>query len=345
MTALTTTDGLSRALTLQEDEIILVLQSSLYPGAKPESIKLVLGYCRAAGLDPMQKPVHIVPMNVKKPGGGRDDYEWRDVVLPGIGLYRTQAARTSELAGIDEPVFGPMVSRFGIEFPESCKVTVYRKIGGERVAFTACEFWVENYATAKRDSDMPNAVWKRRPRGQLAKCAEAQALRKAFPELGSQPTADETIIDPTDVIDGATGAPLQSAAGPVVARKPKAAPPADVVDVEARQRQYEEVRATYGDKEAENFEPSETLKTTQKPPAQPVNAGPEGGATDGARPTDKPADGKMVGAGEIAYLQKKAKSIGVDLADVNPTGLLIEAGKLTRADFDTMKAELMKRGA
>ena len=36
------------------------------------------------------------------PGGGRDDYEWRDVVMPGIGLYRVQAARTGELAGIHE---------------------------------------------------------------------------------------------------------------------------------------------------------------------------------------------------------------------------------------------------
>lgn len=334
MNALTTTDGAPRALALQDDEIIPVLQSSLYPGAKPESIKLVLGYCKAAGLDPMQKPVHLVPMNVKKPGGGRDDYEWRDVVMPGIGLYRTQAARTGELAGIDEPIFGPMVSRFGIEFPEFCKVTVYRMIGGLRVAFTACEFWVENYATVKRDSDQPNAMWKRRPRGQIAKCAEAQALRKAFPELGSQPTADETIIEPGDG-DSAIGAPLQSAAGPVVARKPKAAPPADVVDVEAQHRKYEEVRATYGDKEAENFEPSETPKTAPKPPAQPVNAGPEGGAT--------------VGAGEVKYLQRKAESIGQDLAEVAEAlglqGIVIEAGKLAKTDFDSLKAELMKRGA
>jgi phage recombination protein Bet len=224
MTAIALSEGGSRALTLSEDELIPVLQASLYPGAKPESIKLVLGYCRAAGLDPMQKPVHLVPMNVKKPGS-RDEYEWRDVVMPGIGLYRVQAARTGELAGIDEPVFGEMLKQFGVEYPDWCKVTVYRMIGGQRVAFTACEFWVENYATQKRDSEAPNAMWKRRPRGQLAKCAEAQALRKAFPELGAQPTADETIVEPSDVID------IQHAAqpAPAVGRKSKPAP--DVIDV------------------------------------------------------------------------------------------------------------------
>jgi hypothetical protein len=35
-------------------------------------------------------------------------------------------------------------------------------------------------------------MWKKRSMGQLGKCAEAQALRKAFPEMtGGAPTADE----------------------------------------------------------------------------------------------------------------------------------------------------------
>ena len=101
MSAITRTD--QGALALPEAEMMKVLQSSLYPGAAPDSIKMVLGYCKAAGLDPMQKPVHIVPMWDSKAGCNRD------VIMPGIGLYRTQAAR-SGCAGVTEPEFGPDTS-------------------------------------------------------------------------------------------------------------------------------------------------------------------------------------------------------------------------------------------
>jgi len=177
--------------TLSESQIIEVLATSLYPGAAVNSIKMVLGYCKAAGLDPMQKPVHIVPMWDSKIG------MMRDVVMPGIGLYRTQAARTG-CAGVSEPEFGPdIVETLGganITYPAWCKVTVKRRLAsGEIAEFTAKELWKENYAVkgGKDRSIAPNAMWTKRPYGQLAKCAEAQALRKAFPEIGSEPTADE----------------------------------------------------------------------------------------------------------------------------------------------------------
>lgn len=196
---------------LTEADLMNVLQNSLYPGAKTESIKLVLGYCKAAGLDPMLKPVHIVPMSVKtgrkKPNSDYDEYEMRDVVMPGIGLYRTQASRTGHYAGVSEPEFGPTkemkIGDSKMEYPEWCKVTVNKIVDGHVSPFTATERWLENYATVKRDSTIPNAMWKRRPFAQLAKCAEAQALRKAFPELGAAPTADETIMpeDETQVIE------------------------------------------------------------------------------------------------------------------------------------------------
>ena len=172
--------------TMDEGELMSVLQSSLYPGANVNSIKMVLGYCKAAGLDPMQKPVHIVPM------WDKNSKSMRDVIMPGVGLYRTNAARTNQLAGISEPEFGPDMVVGGITVPEWCRVTVKRLTGGKECSFTAREYWAENYATASKDTDAPNAMWRKRPRGQIAKCAQAQALRMAFPEAtGAAPTADE----------------------------------------------------------------------------------------------------------------------------------------------------------
>lgn len=187
------------ALSTNETELIDVLQSSVYPGAKIESIKLVIGACRASGKDPLKKPYHIVPMlvaNGKKKANGYDDKEWRDVIMPGINDYRTDASRTGQHAGTSEPEFGPdrneTLGGVSITYPEWCRVTVKRLMpSGQIVEFSAVERWKENYATAGRDNDAPNAMWKRRPYAQLAKCAEAQALRKGFPEVGNQPTADE----------------------------------------------------------------------------------------------------------------------------------------------------------
>lgn len=180
------------ALAMNEADLIKVLTNSLYPGAAPQSVMMVISYCQATGLDPMQKPVHIVPIWDSKAGG------MRDVIMPGIGLYRTQAARGGQYAGVSEPEFGPEVTRniggAEITYPEWCKVTVKRALpSGQIVDFVATERWIENYAVkgGKDKSTAPNAMWTKRPYGQIAKCAEAQALRKAFPEVGSAATAEE----------------------------------------------------------------------------------------------------------------------------------------------------------
>lgn len=189
------------ALQMDESELLNVLRNSLYVGANDESIKMAVAYCTASGLDIMQKPVHLVPMYDSK------TKSMRDVVMPGIGLYRTQAARSGAYAGVTEPEFGPDVEEtfaaentyngktrdaVAVTYPAWCKVIVKRRMPDGQIAeFAATERWKENYATAGKDSKQPNAMWQRRPYAQLAKCAEAQALRKAFPEFGAAPTADE----------------------------------------------------------------------------------------------------------------------------------------------------------
>jgi phage recombination protein Bet len=180
------------AFSMDETELIDVLQSSLYPGAALGSIKMVVNYCRAAHLDPMQKPVHIVPIWDSKAKS------MRDVIMPGIGLYRTQAARSGNYAGVSDAEFGPDITEKigGVEitYPQWCRTVVKRLLpSGQIVEFAATERWKENYAVkgGQEKSIAPNAMWQRRPYGQIAKCSEAQALRKAFPEFGAQPTADE----------------------------------------------------------------------------------------------------------------------------------------------------------
>jgi phage recombination protein Bet len=175
-------------------EVWSALKNSLYPGAADESVLMAWDYCSARKLDVMLKPVHLVPMWIKDKQNG-DKGAMRDVVMPGIGLYRIQADRAGNYAGMSAPVFGPDITQDlggqNITFPEWCEITVSKLMGDRLVTFTAREYWVENYATAGKDSIAPNSMWKKRPRAQLVKCTEAQALRKGWPELGAQPTYEE----------------------------------------------------------------------------------------------------------------------------------------------------------
>lgn len=207
-----------QSLQINEEDLFKVLSNSLYVGAQQESIKMVISYCAAAKLDPMLKPVHIVPMfcaTGQKDQKGYDIKAMRDVVMPGIGLYRIQASRSGEFAGTSEPEFGNDITETldgtEITYPAWCKITVKRLLGvGSIAEFTAKEFWKENYATKGKDSKAPNTMWAKRPYAQIAKCAEAQALRKAFPEVGSQPTADEMEGKEIDVTPYGTSQPTKS---------------------------------------------------------------------------------------------------------------------------------------
>jgi phage recombination protein Bet len=210
---------------MDEAELITVLSTSIYPGAQSASIKMALGYCRAQNLDPLQKPVHIVPM------WDKNAKAMRDIIMPGIGLYRVQATRTKAHLGTSEPEFGPLVkTELGgewFEHPEWCKVAVKRLVGGQSAEFTAVEYWLENYANrGKKDGmidERPNAMWMKRARGQLAKCAEAQALRKGFPELGSAPTAEEMEGKEIDITPDAKYVPRVGMSATDVAKESLAA--------------------------------------------------------------------------------------------------------------------------
>lgn len=303
------------AAPISRDELIATLRDSHYPGAKIESVAAVLGYCKAADLDPMDKPVHIVPMQVptgRKDSDGWDITESRDVVMPGIGLYRTKAQRTGQYAGQSEPEFGPDVVEaldgVQITFPAWCRVTVYRLLPGlsAPVAYSAIERWKENYATKSRKSSAPNAMWKKRPYGQLAKCAEAQALRKGFPDaVGSAPTADE---------------------------------------MEGKSLDADQIDADTGVVRGAPLMPQRKSATDSSPPMST-----NGEAQDVAF-KDKPnapaaTQAACINAGQVKYLENKIASIDLDAEAVKQLlsrhGIAALDTTITVDKFDALKAELL----
>jgi phage recombination protein Bet len=166
------------------------LSRSLYPGALTESVLLVIDYCKARGLDPLKKPCHIVPMEVKDAKTG--EYHWRDVVMQGIYELRTTAQRTEEYLGHGKPLYGPNLEYKGVTTPEYCEFTVYRwnPKAKMRAEYPVTVYFTE--AVGLKKTGAVNARWTKAPRQMLTKCAEAAALREAFPdEIGGEMTAEE----------------------------------------------------------------------------------------------------------------------------------------------------------
>lgn len=192
------------------------LIDAIFPTARSaESVMMALAYCRSRSLDVWKRPVHIVPMWSEAQG------RMIETVWPGIAEIRTTAVRTGQYAGNDAAEFGPWIeSEFSgeakrggkvekevvkLRHPEWCRLTVYKIMGGIRVPFVGPKVvWKETYATKSRWTDVPNSMWFERAEGQIEKCAEAAALRRAFPEeIGSDYSAEEMAGRVIGTIDSA----------------------------------------------------------------------------------------------------------------------------------------------
>jgi len=158
------------ALSIWDKDQQEVIRKQIAPGCPDEDLKFFALVCRKHDLDPFIRQIHYVPRKVKQQNGS---YATKWTVQIGIDGLRSLASRTGQYAGSDDVVFDK-----DIGVPAKATSTVYRITKGIRCPFVATARWAEFYP-----GDQMGFMWKSKPFHMLGKTAEAQALRKAFPEL------------------------------------------------------------------------------------------------------------------------------------------------------------------
>ncbi len=169
----------SAQLTLHHDysrEQMDLIKATMAPETSDLEFKLFLEVSRTLGLSPLQRQIHAVMRSERVNENG----QWRSVkkmvIQTGIDGYRLIAARTNAHVGTSDAEFGPPNAE---GYPSWAKVTARRLVQGLIAEYPATAHWTEY--VQKNGKGEVNSMWKQRPYGQLAKCAEALALRKAFP--------------------------------------------------------------------------------------------------------------------------------------------------------------------
>lgn len=181
-TAMTVTSGAEIVRdgdhALWGEEHMRIVRDAFAPTASPIEFMVMWAGAKSRGLDPVKKQIHFVKR--------WDDMRGCDVWSSQVSIdgFRAIAEATGKYDGQDEPEF----SRDPEDGFLIAKVRVYRKDVGR--PFVGVAMWPE-FAQTKKNGD-PVFMWKKMPYHMLAKCAEALALRKAFPEqLAGLYTPDE----------------------------------------------------------------------------------------------------------------------------------------------------------
>ena len=168
-TAIATIDSAAVTVMGWNNEQITVIKKQLCPGISDPDLLHFGMVCQRTGLDPFARQIYAIMRGNKM------------TIQTGIDGYRLTAARSGVLAGIDDAEYDSEES----DNPAWARVTVYRMVQGVRCPFIAKARWSEY-----RQASSP--MWKTMPYLLLGKCAEALALRKAFPaELSGMYTNDE----------------------------------------------------------------------------------------------------------------------------------------------------------
>jgi len=164
-----------------------LLRDTYAKGATPQEFELFVSVCERLRLDPFARQIYAVKR--------WDTSLKREVMQAQVSIdgMRLTAERTGQYAGQASPEWCGHDGRWrdvwlSDEPPAAARVAVYRRDFTHPIVAVAL---FREYAQYKQGGDLTR-FWAVMPSNQLAKCAEALALRKAFPnELSGVYTAEE----------------------------------------------------------------------------------------------------------------------------------------------------------
>lgn len=173
-------------------ERLKVVKDVIAKDATDVELQFFAEVCKRTGLDPFMKQIYCI-----KRGSGDDDDgggQKKITIQTGIDGFRIIAERTGKYTGQLGPFWcGPdgkwLEAWLDAEYPpNACRIGILRK------DFTQPLWVVAHYTEYVQMNRFkkPTRMWAKMPANQLAKCAEALGLRKAFPmELSGLYTNDE----------------------------------------------------------------------------------------------------------------------------------------------------------
>lgn len=185
------TDIMAYAGDMTREQVQLIKTAVITGGARPvtdNELALFLTVCARRGLDPFSGQVYGIMRSTREKSG-----QWVEklVIQVGIDGYRLLAEKTGKYEGLAGPFWcgadGQWVDVWlSDKPPAAAKVGVYR--AGCRDPFWGVCTYREYVQT--RDGK-PVGKWADMPANQLAKCCEAAAIRKAFPQAVGGVTTPE----------------------------------------------------------------------------------------------------------------------------------------------------------
>lgn len=150
-------------MDLTQEKLDLI-RRTVCAGCNQEEFSIFIHACKRTGLDPLMRQIYAVK------------YGSQMTIQTGIDGFRLIAERTGCYSPGKEPTYNYDANGNLISATSHVK-----KMTGDKTwhEVSATAFYQE-YCKIERNGQ-PGKFWKQMPHGQLAKCAEALALRKAFP--------------------------------------------------------------------------------------------------------------------------------------------------------------------